>query len=152
MLPRFYKAVPWQMTVLILHLLYISTVSFMYVMQFKNNHTINALFFHSGVWLECNTSVTVQARNTVTLYCTIHSRDGNFVGDGYSWEEGANTICNNTWKKERCEWDNRTYVWLTIQDVVKESEYTVWIKGPSGRDDLSIKVQVNESEYIPRVL
>ncbi|XP_037318842.2 uncharacterized protein LOC119212500 [Pungitius pungitius] len=94
-----------------------------------------------GVFLNCSTPVTVQARNSVWLNCTISPREGKFNGTRYRWEDGTGTICSDG-MQEICSWDNETYVRLFIQDVVKENNYTVKIMGDKGTAESTIQVQV----------
>lgn len=105
----------------------------------------------SEVKLMCNKTVTVQMGRSVTLNCSIiwtYPRDkcGETNFYWYHTEEDLNKSipCIDDQKKYTCEWDNLTYVSLTIMSVQKEENYTVRLLSNCGMDDFpNITVQVN---------
>lgn len=90
---------------------------------------------------------------SVTLNCSInwnpHYPHDECKGTNFYWhhtkEDPNESIpCNDDQKKYTCEWDNRTYVSLTIMSVQKEENYTVRMSSNCGMDAFpSITVQVN---------
>lgn len=103
--------------------------------------------------LICNKTVTVQIGKSVTLNCSInwapHDPHIECVGVNFSWyhkDEDTNDSIpyDDDCKKYICEWDNLTYVSLTILSVLKEENYTVRMLSNCGMDVFPfITVQVN---------
>ncbi|TNN48346.1 hypothetical protein EYF80_041464 [Liparis tanakae] len=96
-----------------------------------------------GVSLRCSSPVAVAAGDTASLNCSIDSTNGEFIGEKYLWREvPRKDITRGT--KYDFEWDNRTYVSLTISNVLEEKNYTVDIMGrATGLSSGSIQVLVN---------
>lgn len=88
----------------------------------------------------------VVAGTTVTLNCTIDSSAPNCVdlhGTDYSWSStrGAN-LCNNSMVYS-CEWNNLSYVSLTISNVMEEETFSVYVQTDCGvAKSPAIKLQI----------
>lgn len=112
-----------------------------------------ALISHSGVSnpavsLNCNKTVKVVAGETVTLNCTIYFLETDCSGYYYNWNNSHGKItCDSGDMKYKCEWDNLTYVMLTISNNVKEDNYTVHIQTDCGRARSSVHVQHTNSTH-----
>lgn len=112
-----------------------------------------ALISHSGVSnpgvsLNCNETVKVVAGETVTLNCTISVLGTDCSGQSYNWNNSHGKItCDSGDMKYKCEWDNQTYVMLTISNDVKEDNYTVHIWTNCGTAKSSVHVQHTNSTH-----
>lgn len=107
--------------------------------------SIIAPFSYSAVSLECNDTMEVFAGENVTLNCSIIYRPGsNCEGIKYEWEDTRGSICNSISTNYICGWDNLTYVYLTISNVIKEENYSIAIHADCGFPEIrTIKVQVH---------
>jgi len=111
---------------------------------FNGNHITYCPFLSvwpPGVSLRCSSPVAVAAGDTASLNCSIDSTNGEFIGEKYVWREVPPKDITRG-KKYDFEWDNGTYVSLTISNVLEEKNYTVDIMGPAGRSNGSIQVLV----------
>lgn len=106
-----------------------------------------ALFSHAEVSAKCNSTVEVVAGEAVTLNCTITTMQDNCSVESYKWNNTHGEIsCNNSGLMEySCDGVNQTYVWLTIQNVKKDENYTIEVETDCGLAKSHIKLQVQQN-------
>lgn len=105
-----------------------------------------ASFSHPVVSVKCNPTVDIVAGEAVTLNCTIMMKE-NCRGESYDWNNTHGKIpCDNSDLMEYgCDWDNQSYVSLTIRNVMKDNNYTILIVTDCGLDNSNIKLQVKQN-------
>ncbi|KAM7382110.1 hypothetical protein PAMA_012805 [Pampus argenteus] len=100
----------------------------------------------SIVSLKCDDTVEVIAGENLTLNCSI-ILPMDCEGSKYHWRTLTYNInCSSGLMEYTCDWDNLTYVYLTISNVSKEQNYTIKLLTNCGFSEKSIKVRVKPKE------
>ncbi|XP_029953620.1 uncharacterized protein LOC115393018 [Salarias fasciatus] len=94
------------------------------------------------VSLNCRDPGSVQFGESATINCSIEwKKDQNCRVDHYVFKNNNVDMCSGTLPGNGCESDNRTYISLTISEVLKEETVDIELHSIHGHDFKSVVVK-----------